>query len=196
MKYLSPLFPLLVASVAFASEHGGGGGHGESHEINWYFLGGQIFTFFIFAIGLFVVAKKPIKAYFLARHTEVKTAVEEAQRAKADAQAKARQYEEKMKDIDSELKKLAATFQTSAAAEKQRLLDEAAATAQRIQKDAEAMIQTELEKAQQKLRQETVDLALTLAEEILKKELKADDQKRLVTEFTELLNGKLNQKAA
>jgi F-type H+-transporting ATPase subunit b len=187
----------LSAAVAVAAEHHAAGGHAESHEIQWFYLGGQIFTFFVFLIGLFVVAKKPIQKFFLDRHTEVKTAVEEAQRAKADALEKARQYDAKMKDIDSELKKLAATFQVSAAAEKQRLIEEAAATAQRIAKDAESVIQTELEKAQQSLRQEAVELALKLAEEILRREIKGDDQKRLVSEFTELLtNGQLKQKAA
>lgn len=191
MKYL-PYLTLLLTTVAFASDHGGG--H-ESHDIQWYYLGGQIFTFFVFVIGLFVVAKKPIQKFFLERHTAVKTAVEEAQRAKADAEAKARLYEEKMKDIDAELKKLAATFQTSAAAEKARLLEEAAAAAKRIAKDADTLIATELEKAQHKLRHEAVELALNLAEEILKREIKGEDQKKLVTEFTNLLSGK-QQKAA
>lgn len=192
MKYL-PYLTLLLSSVAFASDHGGG--HGESHEIQWFYLGGQIFTFFVFAIGLFVAAKKPVQKFFVERHTAVKTAVEEAQRAKADAEAKAKLYEEKMKDIDAELKKLASTFQASAAAEKERLLEEAAAAAKRIAKDADALIATELEKAQHKLRQEAVELALSLAEEILKREIKGDDQKKLVSEFTGLLSGK-QQKAA
>jgi F-type H+-transporting ATPase subunit b len=196
MKKLSLIaLSLLTTTAAMAADHGGGHGEG-AHEIQWYYLGGQIFTFFVFAIGLFVLAKKPIQKFFLDRHTAVKTAVEEAQRAKAEAEAKAREYDAKIKEVGAELQKLAATFQASAAAEKQRMLEEAEATAKRISKDAEAVIATELEKAQTKLRQETVDLALKLAEEILRREIKGDDQKRLVSEFTALLNGQLNQKAA
>ncbi len=186
---------LLTASIALASDHGGG--HEGAHHIDWYYLGGQIFTFFVFVIGLVVLAKKPIADFFAARHTSVKAAVEEAQRAKQDALAKAAAYEQKMKDIDSEMKALADTFKASAAAEKQRLIDDAEAAAKRISKDAEAVIATELEKAQTKLRQDTVDLALQLTEEILRRELKTDDQKRLVSEFTARLSaGTAKQEAA
>ena len=87
-------------------------------------------------------------------------------------------------------------MQTSAAAEKQRLLQDAEETARRIAKDAESIIATELEKAQNELKKETVELALKLAEEILRREIKGDDQKRLVAEFTAILSGTLKQKAA
>jgi F-type H+-transporting ATPase subunit b len=186
---------LLTASLALASEHGGG--HEGAHHIDWYYLGGQIFTFFVFVIGLFVAGKKPITEFFAGRHTAVKAAVEEAQRAKQDALAKAAAYEQKMKDIDSEMKALADSFKASAAAEKQRLIEDAEAAAKRISKEAEAVISTELEKAQTKLRQDTADLALQLAEEILRRELKTEDQKRLVSEFTSrLATGTAKQEAA
>jgi F-type H+-transporting ATPase subunit b len=181
----------LLGAVAHAADHG------EHHgSIEWFYLGGQTFTFFVFVVGLYLLAKKPTQKFFLGRHEEVRTAVEEAQRAKADAEAKAREYETKMQDIGSELKKLAETFQAAAATEKQRLIEEAEHTAKRIAKDAEAVIATELEKAQAKLRQEAVEMALRMAEEILRREIKAEDQKRLVSEFTTLLSGQLNQKAA
>ncbi|MCC6810006.1 MAG: ATP synthase F0 subunit B [Deltaproteobacteria bacterium] len=195
MRITAAALTFLLPALAFAAEHGGG--HGEAHhEISWYHLGGQFFTFFVFVIGLVAVAKKPIQKFFVSRHEAVKIAVEEAQRAKLDAEAKARHYEEKIKDIDAEMKKLAASMQTSAAAEKQRLLQDAEETARRIAKDAESIIATELEKAQNELKKETVEMALKLAEEILRREIKGDDQKRLVAEFTEILSGTLKQKAA
>ncbi len=173
-----------------ASEHGA-----EHHAINWFELGGQTFTFLVF-VGLLVWKGGPAaRSFFLARHEQVRQAVEEAQRAKAEAERKAREYEAKMADIEGELEKLRRTFAGTAASEKQKLLDEAAETAKRIERDAQALIQTELEKAQAALRNEAADMAVKLAEDILRREIKADDQKRLIGEFVQSLT-KTKQKAA
>jgi F-type H+-transporting ATPase subunit b len=186
---------LFVAKVAGASDHGGGHEAG-AHEINWFELIGQSFTFLCF-VGLLVWKGGPAaKSFFLNRHESVKKAVEEAQRAKADAEAKAAEYTRKMADIEGELQKLKDTFASTAAAEKQRLLQEAEQTAKRIEKDTHALIQTELEKAQAALRADAADMAVKLAEDILRKEIKADDQKRLVNEFMQSLGKSSKQKAA
>jgi len=190
------LASLFAARMSFAAEHGAA--HGEVHhgEINWFELGGQTFTFFLF-IALIVWKGAPAsRSFFLNCHETVKKAVEEAQRAKADALAKAAEYDRKMADIEGELQKLKDTFATTAAAEKAKMIAEAEVTAKRIEKDTQALIQSELEKAQSQLRADAADMAVKLASEILSRELKADDQKRLVNELVQSLSKNATQRAA
>lgn len=184
------------ATIAFGS--GGSGGHvAGHHEVDWMQLAGQITTFVIFLGLVFFMLRKSLPAFFNNRHETIKKAVEEAQLAKAAAEAKAREYQQKMADLESEMRKLTVSFEQNAETERKRLLAEAEATAKRISADAEAMIQSELEKAQATLRNDAAALAVTLAGEILQRELKADDHKRLVGDFMKTLSaGSSSKKAA
>jgi F-type H+-transporting ATPase subunit b len=196
VKKLALVLLTLLPALALAAEHGGNPHEAGHHDIDWYSLTMQSITFVVFVVGLLAVARKPVAKYFLTRHEAVKAAVGEAQQAKALAEAKAREYDQKMKDLDAELKKLETTLAGSAEAEKKRLLEEAEAAAKKVQKDAEVAIATELSKAQEQLRHETAELAVKLAEDILRREIKADDHKRLVDDFVKSLSQGLNQKAA
>lgn len=169
----SVLPQLLVAS----------GGHGGAHEINAWELGGQTFTFLVFVIGLVVLTRKSFRKLFLTRHETVKTAVEEAKRAKAEAEAKFAEYQKKMNELDAELGILRANVAKNAEAEKARLMEDADATAKRIARDTEALITSELRRAEEQLRTQASELAVALAGEILKKEMKADDHTRLVKDY-------------
>lgn len=174
----------------------GGGGH-DPHALNTMELVGQTFTFLVFVVGLVVLTKKPLAALFQTRHETVKNAVEEAKRAKAAAEAKFAEYQKKMNELDAELASLRASVAKNAEAEKARLMDEAAATAKRIERDTEALIASELRRVEESLRQQASELAVGIAGEILKKEIKAEDHARLVKDYVGSLSGKSSaQKAA
>jgi len=194
---LAALASLFAARLGFAAEHAAAG-HGEGHHgsINWFEFGGQTFTFLCFVALIVWKGGPAVKKFFLNRHLEVKKAVEEAQRAKADALAKAAEYDRKMTDIEGELKKLRETFAITAETEKQKMLAEAEATANRIKSDTQALIQSELEKAQGQLRSDAADMAVKLATGILSREIKAEDQTRLVSEFMQALTKNATKKAA
>src|SRR6185312_11054490 len=104
------LFPALL----FAEE-----GAGEPHEINWGQLTGQTVTFLIFVVGVVYFGRKAIAKYFTGRHAAVKTAVEEAQRAKAAAEQKFKEYQDKMQQFDVELQKLRDTMASQAKLERE-----------------------------------------------------------------------------
>ena len=187
------LLPVLLWPAVAWSGHGGE--HAE-HAVNWAELGMQFATFLMFLGVLWILLAKRVRAFYLSRHETVKKAVTEAQKAVEEANAKAKEYASKMADLDKELGQLKATFEGQAKAEKARLLEEAETAAKKVQKDAEVAIATELAKAQEQLRVEAADLAVKLAEEILRREIKPDDQKRLVDDFVKSLTQGQKQKAA
>jgi len=191
MKKLFLLFLVVWPGVAWSARH-----EAAEHAVNWTELALQGVTFAIFLAILYFGMRKPVQKFFLQRHELVKKAVTEAQKAVEDANAKAKEYARKMQDLDQELAALKATFAGQAAAEKARLLHDAEEAAKRVQKDAEIAIGAELQKAQEALRVEAADIAVKLAEDILRREIKPDDQKRLVDDFMKTLTAGAKQKAA
>ena len=115
-------------------------------------------------------------------------AVQEAQAAKAAAEAKFAEYQKKMGDLDNELEKLRATMKVNAEAERTRLVSEAEAAKARIERDTEAMVAQELGRAREQLRGEAAELAVKMAEEILQREMKPADQQHLVADYTAALS--------
>lgn len=161
--------------------------HEQHPATNWVSFGLQSATFVIFVVGLVMFAKKPMRAMFLQRHQDVKKAVEEAQAAKLAAEAKFAEYQKKMGALDSELEKLRGTMKANAEAERTRLVSEAEAAKKRIERDTEAMITQELGRAREQLKAEAAELAVKMAEDILRREMKPEDQKHLVADYTKTL---------
>lgn len=184
---LALLSSLLSSTTAFAAE--GTGGHHEPHISNMWGVGGQYaetpalgfltITFLVFVLGLFFILRKPISIYVENRSHSVRKAIEEAQRAKAAAEARAREAEAKLASLDDEMKRLRGDFEVQGKAEMARIEKMADETAVRIAKDAEDTIAAESERARQTLRAEAARLALELAEERIRGALSSDDDARL-----------------
>jgi F-type H+-transporting ATPase subunit b len=67
--------------------------------------------------------------------------------------------------------------------EKQKIIEDATKVAQKMKEDAQARIEQELKKASGQLRNEAVVLAVQMAEEILKKNITAQDHEAMVKEY-------------
>ena len=67
--------------------------------------------------------------------------------------------------------------------ERERILANAHDMAQKITAEAEKTAESEILRARTELRQEASRLAIVLAEELLKKQITAGDQQRLVNEY-------------
>lgn len=180
---------LSVPALAAGGGHDAGGGHGEPHVANWWALGkehadapalGWMFvTFITFVVVLAVLLKKPLTVHLENRSDQVKRAIEEAKRAKDAAEARAKDAEEKLRSLDTEMARLRAEFESQGKLEAERIEKLARETAARIQKDAEDTIAAERDRAKIQLQQEAGRLALELAEARIKGALSAADDARL-----------------
>ncbi len=179
----------LVAASSSALAKGGEGGHGEPHVANWWGLGSAhanepalgfvMITFVVFVSALVWILKPRIRSLLEERSYNVRKAIEEAQRAHAAAEARARDAEAKLASLAGEMLKLRGEFEAQGQAEMQRIEKVAAETAVRIAKDAEDTIQAETERARTVLRSEAAKLALELAEQRIRQALSSDDDARL-----------------
>lgn len=139
-----------------------------------------------FALLLFILMKfggPLVKKTTADRHDQIKTALDEAAKLRKQAADKLAEYESRLKDADSEIKKLVDGMRADAEADKARILDNAARQATQMKKDAEQRIAAEIEYARAALMKEVTAAATRATEELLKKKMVPGDQQKLITSF-------------
>jgi F-type H+-transporting ATPase subunit b len=164
---------LLLPGVAAAA-----GGEGGPHDLAWRLLNVALL------MGvLYVFARKPIQEFFRDRREEIQRQLEEAARLRTDAEQRYARWQRQLQDLDTELAGIRATARERAEQERARILEDARAAAERIRSDARAAVDQELRRARARLREETSDLSIQLAGELLRRELGERDRERLIDDF-------------
>lgn len=128
-------------------------------------------------------AKKPIADALKSRKSSILRGMEEAGKMKSDAEASLAQYEEKLANIDQEIKRVRDEMHATGQAERARILAEAKDKRVRLERDAALLIEQELKAAREALMGETVRGALASAEATLRAKLTAADQSRLAEDY-------------
>jgi F-type H+-transporting ATPase subunit b len=178
---------------SFAREPGPAAGHEESEtpaDVNWVdftvdtppFLA-MLINFGILVAGYYALGKKPIAAALRSRRDRIAKDIEEAQRMRREAEKRAKTYQAKLDKLEDELKVARDALVRAGEAEKERIVTEAQAKAQRMRKDAEFVVEQELKQIRVDLQRETVEAAIATAEELLKKRVTQADQERLAEDY-------------
>ena len=175
MRVLLPAFLMLLAQPALAAAGGGGP---DTSTFVW-----QVINFLLLVGALVFLVRKPAKAYFQERREGIVSQLDEAAELQRDAEESYARWQRQLVDLESEVAQIRATAQERAEREATQILADARATAERIQQDAAAAIDSELRRAQAQLRAETSELAVELAAGILEQSVTDDDRGRLLDEF-------------
>lgn len=117
------------------------------------------------------------------RHDQIKNALDEAAKLRAQAQTKLSELESKLKSADDEIKAMVDGIRTDAESDKARILENAEKLAAQMKRDAEARIAAEIQSARATLTREVTDAATAATEKILRDKLMPGDQTKLVTTF-------------
>ena len=148
----------------------------------------QFLSFAILLVVVFVFAYKPVKKILKKRADFVENEIKEARENNLTAQ---RSIDE-AKEIVASSKVQASAIIQKAEQQGQEQYDALIAKAKdeviEIKKDAEKDIERAKEEALQDIRNEMVKVALGASEEILKREVDNDDNKRLAEDFINRLN--------
>lgn len=176
------LLSMLLCSVAFAAE-----GHGGHHEVDWAYVGSLIFNFVAFLVILVLLLKKPAASFFAKRADDIAEKLSQMDRAREEAEAKIREYGEKIDEIMSTRDEVFSKARKEAEYERERILLNARKTAERIMADADSSITLEMERARQKMVEEAGKEIAQMAENIIKEAISGNDQERLADEYIEML---------
>lgn len=179
--YKSLLFSVMILApvAAFAA---GGGGHADSGAV----LKDFIYRCFNFALMVGLLAyfvTKPIRKGLKGRTEEIEKTLADAEAAKEAAEAKQREYSEKLAKATEEIAAITESIRREGELEREKILAAAKEMAAKIEKEAENKASGVVASARAELREEAARLAVELAEDMLKKQVSADDQKRLVDEY-------------
>jgi F-type H+-transporting ATPase subunit b len=136
----------------------------------------------------YAMGKKPLAEALKSRKANVVKEIEEAQRMKQEAEARAKQYQAKLANLEDELAATRKALLESGKADQERIVKEAEEKAVRMQKDAAFLLEQEVKQMRIDLQRETVDLAVAAAGELLKKRVTAEDQERMAEEFLKTLH--------
>jgi F-type H+-transporting ATPase subunit b len=182
------LFVCLLPGLALAA-HGEGGGHGGGHasEWDWKEVGFAFFNFAVFLGGLIFLLRKPLREFLTQRRNTLKDSLDEAARLHAEAEARLRELEEKLRNLDAEREKILANYREEGELEKARLAEAAKRTAEALWREQKLLLDQDLRELRRELRRRAVDSAMARAEQILREELTAQDQLRLADEYIENL---------
>ncbi|MEN6620148.1 MAG: ATP synthase F0 subunit B [Smithella sp.] len=176
------LVPLLIfASFAYAG-HGEEGGHeaAQMKEFIW-----KSINFIVLAGLLYWMLAPKLRDFFSGRRSDIKESLENAAQQKAEAEAKYKEYSEKIEKASGEIDGIFEMIKAQGIAEKQKIVEEAEKAAKKIKEDSQMRTGQELKKASDQLRAEAVMLSVQMAEEIIKKNIAAQDQDKIVREYME-----------
>ena len=146
-------------------------------------FGFALINFAIFLGLMSRLAWKPLKQYMAARHDAIAKNLDEAARLRAEAEKTLKVYQDKIGGIDREIDTLLAQIKKEAEAEKARIIATAEADAKRLKEDAERQIGAEIESARRELRRGVIEAAVAAAESSLKKNIGADDQRKMAEKY-------------
>jgi F-type H+-transporting ATPase subunit b len=175
------IFVFIFVTLCFASE-----AHGE-HELKrqlWDFVW-RIINFGILVFLLYKVGKKPFKEFLFSRKERIETAIIEAENAKKLAEDRKKEYEEKLKNLAKEKERILEQFRKEGEAEKEKIIAMAEIKAEKIIEQAKLSAQQEIEKEKEKIKKETTETVLKVAEKLLKENITKEDHERIINNSIE-----------
>ncbi len=156
-------------------------------EINPGLILWTIVTFICLAAVLAKFAWKPMLKALFDREEKIRSALEDADRARIEAAELIKQNEKNLARAEEEYQKIVREGKTLAEKMKQEIVLKARQQAQHEIKVANEEIQRNLESARQQLRADVADLAIKAAEKILEESLDEKRQKKIVDAFIDRL---------
>lgn len=176
---------LLVPLAALAEEL-------EEHHphpaVPWGKLALSAINFALFVYVLRRALWPTVRNWLSERRTMVRTALEQAERARREAEGLRAEWQRRMDALAGELETMLQQARADIAVERDRILATARATAEAITRDAERTAENELRQAREQLRAELAAAALAIAERQAPVRFGPADQVRFVDQFVAEVN--------
>lgn len=145
---------------------------------------------FVLFVGLMVfVLRKPAAAYLQARRAAFEAMLKDAQQARIDAEKKLANYETRMAHVEMEMAALKRLAQEDGERDRVEIVAQAKSYAAKMANDTERMIAQELRRSKELLKGTTIDLAIVIAERMLREQMTPAEHARLMKNYIQQLDG-------
>jgi len=173
-----------TAPILAVQEHAAAGAETEApHGQTLLQSIAKIVNFAILGGVLFYYLRTPISTYLASRGTQIRQDLVTASEMRAAAAAQLAEIEKKMQALPAELDALKARGAEDVKSEQARIAQAAATERERLIAQTHREIDTRLRMARRQLTEHAAGLAITLAEERIKRTITPEDQLRLVDRY-------------
>ena len=166
-----------------AAGHAEGSGHAEHTVFSKKTFALQLLNFGVLLFILIYFGGRAMNKALRARHEQLKNDIGEAARLRDEAKGKFEAQERRIGDLEKEIAALRASMRQDAEREQARLVESAHEKAKRIQEELRFQLDRQVKEAELVLRGEVATASVKLAEELLRRSVTTDDQRRLAQEF-------------
>jgi F-type H+-transporting ATPase subunit b len=149
----------------------------------------QALNFGLLLVILWRFLYRPLLAKMDERTQAIRKSLDEAQAARAEAQRERESHAAKIQAAHAEAQAIRDAALKEAAEEQRRLVEAARGEAARLVEGAKAELAQDVRRARQELRREVSDLAITVAERLIRKSLQDEDHRRIVEDEISRLPG-------
>jgi F-type H+-transporting ATPase subunit b len=152
-------------------------------EINPWLLLAQIASFLVALFILWRFFWGPLTQMIEKRREGIGKDIEDARKGREEVEGIKREYQAQLCEIDGKAKQILEAAAADGKANRDEILKAAQAQARSFLDNAKVEIATEKQLAVAELRKETVDLAVLIAEKILKQSVDRGTRERMLDEF-------------
>ena len=178
VSILAVMVVALSTAMAWASAAGG-----EVHN-SWLAIDTwKTLNFAVLAIALFLLGRKPVKAFFSSRKKEIADEIRDLEQKKAEAEKQLAEYQAKFKNLDQESRQIFEEYIKQGEKAKARIIAQAKAQAAKLEDTAKRNIEQEFKAARTTLQQDIAALAVEQAEAVIRESISSDDQEKLVDDY-------------
>lgn len=160
-----------------------GAGHGEHAGFSGTTFALQLLNFGVLLFILIWFGGRAMNKSLRARHEQLKGDIDAAARLRDEAAQKFKAQDQRVADLEKEIAALRASLRQDAEREQARLLEGAQERAKKIQDEMRFQLDQQVKEAELLLRAEVAGASVKLAEELVRKSLNTDDERRLAQEF-------------
>jgi len=172
---------LLVASVAWATGHGGESASWDARAWKDFFW--RCLNFAIFLAIIYKLAGGKMKEFFGGRTRQIEEEFRNLENRKQEAEARLKEVESRIAHLEEEREAILAEARRQGEAIKNAIIEKARRDAEEIKKQAEVKAQQEFEQEIEKIRAEMADKIIESAEKIILSRLGVKEQEKLIDKY-------------
>ncbi|MBN1271504.1 MAG: ATP synthase F0 subunit B [Candidatus Aminicenantes bacterium] len=176
---------LLIVPFVFAQPE-----HGEEHSGHGSDFLGMLVNFIVLFGGLTLVLYKPVKKFLAQRTKDVSVALKEAEKLKAEMEAKIKESGERLARLNEDIDRIKKQAIEEGEQEKERIIKLAEKEAGRIRRIAEQEVEMILKSGEKELREYAAELAVEAAREKVKKKITKDLHTVLIDRSINMLDNR------
>lgn len=149
----------------------------------------KIFNLLLFVGLMFYFLRRPIKEAFRARQESIRNELMRAEEERDAAVARLEEVEGRLARLDSEVEAIRANAQKEAAEERARIERATEEEIRKIREQARREIESAAKTARAELRAFAAEQSVRLAEEMIRNDIRPEDDARLMRDYVEELGG-------